>query len=190
MCFIIGAISCNKDVLGTLGGCVLLFEWKSYNKWICAIACICVHLNVIYYNEHSLSNQQRERKVKEWIGFERWFFMQVTRVFIGRSMNVAISTKAFSYGVILITVVLHIASYTLPVRYKKYSSAQIFKTSSAFLEYRRSEARRASVCSLSAYKEPKLPGTSFTGRALYTFYSRCNISAWEARVFAEKVSIF
>ena len=36
--------------------------------------------------------------------------MQVTRVFIGRSMNVAMSTKAFSYGVILITVVLHIAN--------------------------------------------------------------------------------
>ena len=31
----------------------------------------------------------------------------------------------------------------MPIRYKKYSSAQIFKTSSAFLEYRRFEARRA-----------------------------------------------
>ena len=55
----------------------------------------------------------------------------------------------------------------MPIRYKKYSSAQIFKTSSAFLEYRRFEARRAVVCSLSAYKEPKLPGTSSTGRTLY-----------------------
>ena len=64
----------------------------------------------------------------------------------------------------------------MPIRYKKYSSAQIFKTSSAFLEYRRFEARRAVVCSLSAYKERKLPGTSSTGRALYAFYSRCNIS--------------
>ena len=26
MCFIIAAISCNKDVLGTLGGCVLFFK--------------------------------------------------------------------------------------------------------------------------------------------------------------------
>ena len=44
----------------------------------------------------------------------------------------------------------------MPVRYKKYSSAQIFKTSSAFLEYRRFEARRAVVfCSLSAYKKAK-----------------------------------
>ena len=64
----------------------------------------------------------------------------------------------------------------MPIRYKKYSSAQIFKTSSAFLEYRRFEARRAVVCSLSAYKEPKLPGTSSTGRALYAFYSSCKIS--------------
>ena len=80
----------------------------------------------------------------------------------------------------------------MPIRYKtKYSSAQIFKTSSAFLEYRRSEARGAVVCSLSAYKEPKLPGTSSTGRTLYAFYSRCKISASEARVFAEsKFSIF
>ena len=67
----------------------------------------------------------------------------------------------------------------------------VIKTSSAFLEYRRFEARRAVVCSLSAYKELKLPGTSFTGRTLYTFYSRCKISASEARVFAEsKFSIF
>ena len=80
----------------------------------------------------------------------------------------------------------------MPVRYKtKYSSAQIFETSSAFLEYRRFEARRAVLCSLSAYKEPKLPGTSFTGRTLYAFYSKCKISASEARVFAEsKFSIF
>ena len=35
-------------------------------------------------------------------------------------------------------------------------SAQIFKTSSAFLEYRRFEARRAVFCPPSAYKEPKL----------------------------------
>ena len=35
----------------------------------------------MYYNEHRLSNQQRERKVKECIGFERWFLMQITRVF-------------------------------------------------------------------------------------------------------------
>ena len=56
----------------------------------------------------------------------------------------------------------------MPIRYKtKYSSAQIFETSSAFLEYRRFEARRAVVCSLSAYKEPKLPGTSSAGRTLY-----------------------
>ena len=79
----------------------------------------------------------------------------------------------------------------MPIRYKKYSSAQIFKTSSAFLEYRRFEARRAVVCSLSAYKEPKLPGTSSTGRTLYAFYSRCKISASEARVCAERrISIF
>ena len=80
----------------------------------------------------------------------------------------------------------------MPIRYKtKYSSAQIFETSSAFLEYRRFEARRAVVCSLSAYKEPKLPGTSFAGQALYVFYSRCKISASEARVSAEsKFSIF
>ena len=32
MCFIIAAISCNKDVLGTLGGCVLLFERKFYKN--------------------------------------------------------------------------------------------------------------------------------------------------------------
>ena len=73
----------------------------------------------------------------------------------------------------------------------KYSIAQIFKTSLAFLEYRRFEARRAVVCSLSAYKEPNLPGTSSKGRTLYAFYSRCKISASEARVCAErKVSIF
>ena len=80
----------------------------------------------------------------------------------------------------------------MPIRYKtKYSSAQIFKISSAFWEYRRFEARRAVVCSLSAYKEPKLPGRSFTGRTLYAFYSKCKISASEARVFAEsKFSIF
>ena len=58
----------------------------------------------------------------------------------------------------------------MPIRYKKYSSAQIFKTSLTSLEYRRFEARRAVVCSLSAYKEPKLPGTSSTGRTLYAFY--------------------
>ena len=72
-----------------------------------------------------------------------------------------------------------------------YSSAQIFKTSLAFLEYRRFEARGAVACSLSAYKEPKLPGKSFTGRAPYAFYSRCKISASEARVCAErKILIF
>ena len=32
MCFIIAAISCNKDVLGTLRGCVLLFERKILQK--------------------------------------------------------------------------------------------------------------------------------------------------------------
>ena len=73
------------------------------------MACISVCLNVMHYNEHSLSNQQREREVKECIGFERWFLMQETRVFIGRSMNLAMS-KVFSNGVILITVVLHIAN--------------------------------------------------------------------------------
>ena len=73
----------------------------------------------------------------------------------------------------------------MPIRCKKYSSAQIFKTSLAFLEYRRFEARRAVVCSLSAYKEPKLPGTSFSRRALYAFYFRCKISASE-----RKISIF
>ena len=35
------------------------------------MACISVCLNVMHYNEHSLSNQQREREVKECIGFER-----------------------------------------------------------------------------------------------------------------------
>ena len=62
--------------------------------------------------------------------------MQVTRVFIGRLMNVAMSTKAFSYGVSLITVVLHIANQI----------QEVFKTSSAFPQYRRFEARRAVVC--------------------------------------------
>ena len=186
MCFIIAAISCNKDVLGTLRGCVLLFERKILQKWICAIACISVCLNIMYYNEHSLSNQQRERKVKECIGFERWFLMQVTRVFIGPLMNVAMSTKAFANGVILITVVLHIAN-----QIQEVFERSDFQTSLAFLEYRRFEARRAVVCSLSAYKEPKLPGTSSTGRTLYAFYSRCKISASEARVCAErKISIF
>ena len=107
---IVAAISCNKDVLGSLRGCVLLFEWKSYKKWICGIACISVHLNVMYYNEHSLSNQQKERKVKECRGFEPWFLMQVTRVFIGSSMNVAMSTKTFRNGATLKTVFWHIAS--------------------------------------------------------------------------------
>ena len=80
----------------------------------------------------------------------------------------------------------------MPIRCKKYSNAQIFKTSLAFLEYGRFEANRAVVCcSLTAYKEPKLPGTSFSGRALYAFYSRCKISASEARVCAErKIAIF
>ena len=79
----------------------------------------------------------------------------------------------------------------MPVRYKKYWSAQTFKTSLAFLEYRRFEARRAVVCLLTAYKEPKLSGMSSTGQALYAFYSRCKISASEARVCAErKISIF
>ena len=79
----------------------------------------------------------------------------------------------------------------MPIKYKKYSIAQIFKTSLTFLEYRRFEARRAVVCSLSAYKEPNLPETSSTGRTLYVFYSRCKISASGARVCAErKISIF
>ena len=80
----------------------------------------------------------------------------------------------------------------MPVRYKKYSSVQIFKTSLAFLEYRRFEARRAVVCcSLSAYEQRKLPGRSSTGRTLYAFYSRCKISASEAPVCAEReISIF
>ena len=75
---------------------------------------------------------------------------------------------------------------------KQCWSAQIWKTSSAFPKYTRFEAKRAVVCcSLTAYKEPKLPGTSFSGRALYTVYSRCKISASEARVCAErKISIF
>ena len=81
----------------------------------------------------------------------------------------------------------------MPVRYKKYSqysSVQIFKTSLAFLEYRRFEARRAVVCcSLSAYKERKLPGRSSTGRALYAFYSRCKISVSKAGK-ERKISIF
>ena len=72
----------------------------------------------------------------------------------------------------------------MPIRYKKYSSFQIFKTSLAFLEYRRFEAIRAFVCC-------SMPGKSSTGRELYAFYSRCKISASEARVFAEsKFSIF
>ena len=80
----------------------------------------------------------------------------------------------------------------MPIRYKKYSSAQIFKTSLAFLEYRRFEARRAVVCcSLSSYKERKLPGRSSTGQALHAFHSnsRCNISVSEARK-ERKISIF
>ena len=80
----------------------------------------------------------------------------------------------------------------MPIRYKKYSSAQIFKTSLAFLEYRRFEARRAVVCcSLSSYKERKLPGRSSTGRALHAFHSnsRCNISVSQARK-ERKISIF
>ena len=32
MCFIIAAISCNKHVLGTPGGCVLFFVRKSYKN--------------------------------------------------------------------------------------------------------------------------------------------------------------
>ena len=64
----------------------------------------------MYYNEHSLSNLQTERKFKECIGCERWFHVQVTRVFIGRSMIVAISTEAFRNGPTLKTVILHIAS--------------------------------------------------------------------------------
>ena len=70
MCFIIAAISCNKDVLGTLGGCVLFFK-ENPTKLICCVACICVCLNVMCYSEHSLGNQQTERKVKESIGFKR-----------------------------------------------------------------------------------------------------------------------
>ena len=78
----------------------------------------------------------------------------------------------------------------MPIRNKKYSSAQIFKTRLASLEYRRFEARRTVVCcSLSAYRERKLPGRSSTGRALYAFYSRCNISVSEARK-ERKSSIF
>ena len=80
----------------------------------------------------------------------------------------------------------------MPIRYKKYSSAQIFKTSLAFLAYRRFEARRAVVCcSLSSYKERKLPGRSSTGRALHAFHSnsRCNISVSEARK-ERKISTF
>ena len=70
----------------------------------------------------------------------------------------------------------------MPIRNKKYSSVQIFKTSLASLEYRRFEARRTVVCcSLSAYRERKLPGRSSTGRVLYAFYSRCNLSVSEAR---------
>ena len=88
--------------------------------------------------------------------------MQVTRVFIGPSMNVAMSTKAFANGVILITVVLHIAN-----QIQEVFERSDFQTSLAFLEYRRFEARRAVVCSLSAYKEPKLPGTSSAGPTLY-----------------------
>ena len=110
--------------------------------------------------------------------------MQVTRVFIGPLMNVAMSTKAFANGVILITVVLHIAN-----QIQEVFERSDFQTSLAFLEYRRFEARRAVVCSLSAYKEPKLPGTSSTGRTLYAFYSRCKISASEARK-ERKISIF
>ena len=30
--FVIAAISCNKDVLGTLRGCVLFFKRKSYKN--------------------------------------------------------------------------------------------------------------------------------------------------------------
>ena len=71
-----------------------------------------------------------------------------------------------------------------------WSNPQIFKTSSRFLEYRRFEARRAVFCSISAYEESKLPETSFTGRALYAFYSWCKISASEARICTErKISI-
>ena len=81
----------------------------------------------MYYNEHSLSNQKRERKVKECVGFEPWFLMQVTRVFIGQSMNVAM-TKAFRNGVILITVVLHIANFDArSIRALRFSKpAQLF----------------------------------------------------------------
>ena len=81
----------------------------------------------------------------------------------------------------------------MPIRCKKYSGAQIFKTSSAFLEYRSFEVEEplsAARC-LPIIKERKLSGTSSTGRALYAFYSRCKISASEARVCAgRKISIF
>ena len=69
------------------------------------------------------------------------------------------------------------------------SALRFSKPVSAFLEYGGFEARRAVVCLLSDYKEPKLPGTSSTGRTLYAFYSRCKISASEARK-ERKISIF
>ena len=70
MCFIIAAISCNKDVLGTLRSCVLFLNENptKMNLWQLVFLST---LNVMYYNEHRLSNQQTERKVKECIGFER-----------------------------------------------------------------------------------------------------------------------
>ena len=48
---------------------------------------------------------------------------------------------------------------------------------------------RCLLLTISAYKERKLPGTSSTGRALYAFYSRCNISVSEERK-ERKISIF
>ena len=77
------------------------------------------------------------------------------------------------------------------VRCKMWSSPQIFKTSSGFLEYMPFEARRAVFFSISAYEESKHAETLFTCRALYAFYSRCKISASEARMCAErKIPIF
>ena len=71
MCFIIAAISCNKDVLGTLRGCVLFFKRKSYKNETVAQLVFLSTLNVMYYIEHRINNQQTERKIKECIGFER-----------------------------------------------------------------------------------------------------------------------
>ena len=42
MCFIIAAIRCNKDVLGTLRSCVLFLN-ENPTKMKCGIACISVY---------------------------------------------------------------------------------------------------------------------------------------------------